>query len=66
MATYFVVDVNGKRTARRDCDEYGNRGRAGAEAMCGPGETVEGPRECPYPGCPNGPTARPPCGLCYE
>lgn len=25
----------------------------------------DGPR-CPYKGCPNGQTARPPCGLCYE
>lgn len=67
MGTYFVVKTDGKRDAKRfTCDEYGGSGRAGCEKLCAPGETVEGPRNCPYPGCPCGPEARGPCALCYE
>lgn len=67
MSTYFVIKADGQRDAtRRTIDTYGGTGRAGCEALCGPGETIEGPRECPYAGCPNTPDARPPCALCYE
>lgn len=31
-----------------------------------PGETLEGPRKCPYKGCDGGADAYPPCVLCYE
>lgn len=61
---YFVIGADGKRSAR--CYGRYNGGKAAAEAACKPGESLSEGRCCPYPGCPCGPDARPPCALCYE